>query len=80
VLLMHIGAFDVEMLPLLLSLYRSQGFQFVTLTRAESDGFYREDTDLHLPFAPDTLEGPMAERHLPPPPYTSFGPSPDLCC
>ena len=77
--LMHIGAFDAEMLPSLLNLYRSRGFQFVTLTQAESDEFYGEDTDLNLPFAPDSLEGIMTESHLPLPPHTSFSPLPDLC-
>jgi peptidoglycan/xylan/chitin deacetylase (PgdA/CDA1 family) len=80
VLLMHIGAFDAEMLPLLLSLYQSKGFQFVTLAQAEKDEFYRVDTDPSLPVAPDTLEDLMAERHLQLPP----NPSPalqfdDLC-
>src|SRR6266700_7520220 len=62
VLLMHIGAFDAEMLPRLLDLYRSKGFRFVTLEEAESDEFYRLDTDLHQPPGPSTLEGIMAER------------------
>ena len=75
---MHIGALDAEMLPSLLNLYRSRGFQSVTLTQAESDSFYREDTDLGLPSAPDSLEGIMAERHFPLPPRTSFSPPPDL--
>jgi len=65
VLLMHIGAFDAEVLPQLLDLYRAAGFEFVTLPEAESDWFYREDTDLTLPPGPDNLEGAMAERHLP---------------
>jgi lysophospholipase L1-like esterase len=64
VLLMHIGAFDAEMLPRLLSLYRSKGFQFVTLEHAERDDFYREAMNLQLPAGPDMLEGIMAERHL----------------
>lgn len=65
VLLMHIGAFDAEMLPKLLDLYRAKGFQFVTLDEAERDEFYREDTDLRLPPGPDMLEGLAAERHVP---------------
>ena len=65
VLLMHIGALDAEMLPRLLELYRSRGFQFITLPEAEKDEFYREDTDLSLPPGADMLEGAMAERHLP---------------
>ena len=64
VLLMHIGALDAEMMPRLLRLYQSKGFEFVTLEKAESDEFYRQDTDLSLPPASDTLEGLMADRHL----------------
>jgi lysophospholipase L1-like esterase len=69
VLLMHIGAFDARMLPRLLDLYRSRGFQFVTLPEAENDEFYREDTDLNLPPGPDSLEGMMELHHLPLPPH-----------
>ena len=63
VLLMHVGAFDARMLPRLLELYRSRDFAFVTLQQAESDDFYRQDTDLNLPPGPDMLEGVAAERH-----------------
>jgi tRNA(Met) C34 N-acetyltransferase TmcA len=49
VLLMHVGGFDARMLPRLLELYRSQGFEFITLQQAESNDFYRQDTDLNLP-------------------------------
>ena len=65
VLLMHIGALDAEMLPRLLSLYRSKGFEFVTLEEAERDEFYRQSTDPRSPPGPDMLEGVMAARHLP---------------
>ncbi len=64
VLLMHVGAFDARMLPRLLELYRSRDFAFVTLQQAESDDFYRQDTDLNLPPGPDMLEGVAAERHI----------------
>ena len=64
VLPMHIGALDAEMMPRLLDLYQSKGFQFVTLPQAESDVFYRIDTELSLLPGADTLEGLMAERHL----------------
>jgi hypothetical protein len=80
VLLMHIGAFDAEMLPRLLSLYRSRGFQFVTLPEAEHDDFYREDTDLHLPPGPDSLEQTMTERHVPLPPHGLATPPFDTMC
>jgi peptidoglycan/xylan/chitin deacetylase (PgdA/CDA1 family) len=65
VLLMHIGAFDAEMLPRLLKLYESQGFRFVTLREAQNDEFYRTNMNLRKAFGSDTLEGAMAERHLP---------------
>lgn len=63
VLLMHIGAFDAEMLPKLLSLYRSKGFQFVTLENAARDEFYGSAINPRSP-QPDSLEGVMAQRHL----------------
>jgi peptidoglycan/xylan/chitin deacetylase (PgdA/CDA1 family) len=78
VLLMHIGAFDAEMLPRLLSLYQSKGFQFVTLEQAETDPFYRADTDLTLP-GPDSLEAVIAERHLPLPPHPALAPPENAC-
>jgi len=74
VLLMHIGAFDAKMLPRLLSLYRSKGFEFVTLEQAERDEFYRHSTDLSSAATPDMLEGNMQERHLQLPPH----PLPDV--
>ena len=77
---MHIGAFDGEMLPRLLSLYRSRGFQFVTLPEAERDKFYGEDTDLHLSPGPDSLEETITERHLPLPPHALATPLLDTMC
>jgi peptidoglycan/xylan/chitin deacetylase (PgdA/CDA1 family) len=65
VLLMHVGAFDARMLPRLLNLYRDRGFSFVTLQQAESDSFYKNDLDLSLPPAPDSLEEAMILRGLP---------------
>lgn len=67
VLLMHVGAFDARMLPRLLALYRERGFGFVTLQQAESDPFYKVDTDPSLPWRPDTLDGAMYSRHMKPP-------------
>ena len=80
VLLMHIGALDAEMLPQLLDLYRSRGFQFITLPQAEKDEFYREDTDLSLPPGPDMLEGVMAERHLSLPAHADFAAQLNAMC
>jgi lysophospholipase L1-like esterase/peptidoglycan/xylan/chitin deacetylase (PgdA/CDA1 family) len=80
VLLMHIGALDAEVLPQLLQLYRSRGFQFVTLAEAQSDPFYRESLDPRLPAAPDTLEEKMAERGLPLPARAPLGALLDVVC
>jgi len=65
VLLMHVGALDAKMLPRLLKLYRDRGFTFVRLEEAEKDPFYRNDIDLSLPAAPDTLDEAMRARKLP---------------
>lgn len=65
VLLMHIGAFDARMLPRLLKVYETHGFNFVSLEDAEKDPFYKYDVDPKLLPGPDTLEGAMAEKHLP---------------
>ena len=43
VLLLHVGAFDAHMLPRLIALFRSDGFEFVTLEQAESDPAYSFD-------------------------------------
>jgi len=64
VLLMHIGAFDAEMLPKLLDFYRSRGVKFISLPRAERDRFYRVDTDPKLPPAPEDLEAAMLKRKM----------------
>ena len=43
VLLMHVGAFDARMLPELIALFRSRGFQFITLEQAMTDPAYEAD-------------------------------------
>ena len=80
VLLMHVGAFDAEMLPRLLQLYRDKGFEFITLPEAERDEFYRGATDLDLPPGAETLEGAMSARDLPLPPRTDFAKQLDSLC
>ncbi|WP_238940785.1 GDSL-type esterase/lipase family protein [Sphingomonas beigongshangi] len=62
VLLMHLGAFDAHMLPRLLDLYRSLGFTFTTLARAEADPFYAAATDLSRPGPSPTLEAAAAAK------------------
>ncbi len=68
VLLMHVGAFDARMLPRLIALYKSRGFQFITLEEAEKDPVYASDIDPSLP-APKLLYYPP----MPPDP-----PQPDM--
>jgi len=80
VLLMHVGAFDAEMLPKLLSLYRAKGFEFVTLEQAEHDEFYRESTNLRLAPGAQMLEAAMRERHLPLPAHNGPGIQLDSLC
>jgi len=80
VLLMHIGAFDAEMLPRLLELCRSRGVEFMTLDEAERDEFYRLDIDLHQPPGATTLEGVVAERHLALPAHAVPAPQIDNLC
>jgi peptidoglycan/xylan/chitin deacetylase (PgdA/CDA1 family) len=80
VLLMHVGAFDAEMLPQLLQLYRAKGLQFVTLPEAESDEFYRSAADLTLAPDPETLEDAIEARQLPLPARTDFRTKLDSLC
>ena len=49
VLLLHVGAFDARMLPDLIALFRSRGFEFVTLPQAESDPVYSIDPKVAYP-------------------------------
>lgn len=72
VLLMHIGAFDAQMLPRLLRLYRARGLEFISLEQAEKDPFYRYDLDPRLLPGPDTLEAAAAQKHIPLPERRSF--------
>lgn len=80
VLLMHVGAFDAEMLPRLLQLYRTKGFEFITLPEAERDEFYRSAIDLNLPPGDETLEDAMSARHLSSPPRTDVAAQLDSLC
>jgi len=65
VLLMHISPLDAEVMPKLLQLYHSRGFQFVSITEAERDEFYRKDVDTSLPPGPPNLEAATGVRGLP---------------
>ena len=64
VLLLHVGAFDARMLPDLLALYKSRGFNFITLRDAQQDPAYAGDPDLPLKYGGTLLEQMMAARRL----------------
>jgi peptidoglycan/xylan/chitin deacetylase (PgdA/CDA1 family) len=46
ILLLHVGAFDARMLPRLIALFRSKGFQFITLEQAAADPAYSVDPNI----------------------------------
>lgn len=69
VLLMHIGAFDAEMLPRLLAQIRQQGFKFITLKKAESDPAYDTDPDSTFKDGGTLLDQIMEVRQLQYPPH-----------
>jgi peptidoglycan/xylan/chitin deacetylase (PgdA/CDA1 family) len=69
ILLMHVGAFDAEMLPQLLAQMKRQGFKFITLKEAESDPVYEIDPDIVRKEGSPILEQIMDSRQLPLPPH-----------
>src|SRR5277367_2938368 len=65
VLLMHVGAFDAQMLPELLKLYRAKGVKFISLPDAMSDPAYRDDPDIGEPGGGTSLELMMQMKKIP---------------
>lgn len=61
ILLLHVGAFDAQMLPQLLKLYRDRGFTFVTLEQASADPVYSLDPDIAYVDG-DSLTDMMAQK------------------
>ena len=80
VLLMHISPLDAEVMPRLLQLYRSRGFQFVSIADAERDEFYRKDVDPGLPPGPPNLEAATGTRGLPIPAHVTHSAFLDGVC
>lgn len=67
--LLHIGAFQVRMLPKLIALYKAKGVRFISLEEAEKDPFYRGYIAPAEPVQPRNLEEVAAAKQpLPPPP------------
>lgn len=69
VLLMHIGAFDAEMLAQFLAQMKQQGFTFITLKKAEADPAYETDPDTAFNDGGTLLDQIMESRHLQFPPH-----------
>jgi len=69
VLLMHIGAFDAQMLPQLLAQMKQQGFKFITLEEAQKDPAYDIDPDVVMKEGTILQEQIMQARSLPLPPH-----------
>lgn len=73
VMLLHATAFTTLMLPHLLNLLRSQGFQFASLPDVEKDPAYAMDPDAPLKYGGTLPDQFMDSRHLP---YPVFKPKP----
>jgi peptidoglycan-N-acetylglucosamine deacetylase len=69
VLLMHIGAFDAQMLPQLLAQMKQQGFKIITLEEAQKDPVYDIDPDVVLKEGTILQEQIMQAKNLPLPPH-----------
>ena len=62
ILLLHIGPFDAEMLPELISRYRKKGVEFIGLREAIQDSAYKEDPALALKDG-DLFENQILKAH-----------------
>lgn len=69
VLLMHIGAFDAEMLPQLLAQLKRDGFKFITLEEAQKDPAYEIDPDITRKEGTILQEQIFDARHIAVPPH-----------
>lgn len=67
VLLLHIGAFEARTLPQLIKLYKTKGFQFVSLEQAEADPYYQAFNDPSQAAPIADLEDHMTAKQLTPP-------------
>ncbi len=69
VILLHETAFTTLMLPQLLDLLRTQGFQFASISEVEQDPAYALDPDAALKYGGTLPDQFMDSRHLPYPPF-----------
>lgn len=78
--LLHIGAFQIHMLPKLIALYKAKGVRFISLEAAEKDPFYRGYVDPAKPVQPRNLEEVAAAKApLPPAPDNRTGDLDAIC-
>lgn len=80
VLLLHVSAFEARMLPQLLSLFREQGFRFVSLDEAQDDPAYATSNNPALPPEPRGLVGKAAAEGMPLPPRTDYAATLEAIC
>jgi peptidoglycan/xylan/chitin deacetylase (PgdA/CDA1 family) len=73
VMLLHVGGFQMVMLPRLLDLLRERGLRLVTLPEAQKDPAYAADSDVATEEGATLLERVRMARGLPPvPPADDF--------
>jgi peptidoglycan/xylan/chitin deacetylase (PgdA/CDA1 family) len=80
VVLLHESAFEARMLPRLIALYRSAGFRFVSLPKAERDPVYADQANPAASPEPQGLEGKAIARGIAPPQRTDFAPALAAIC
>ncbi len=73
VMLLHATAFTTLMVPELVNMLRTQGFQFASLPDVEKDPAYALDPDAALKYGGTLPDQFMDSRHLP---YPAFKPKP----
>jgi peptidoglycan/xylan/chitin deacetylase (PgdA/CDA1 family) len=66
VMLLHVGAFNIVMLPSLLDLLAKRGFDLVTLEEAQSDPAYAEELNVAMPSGATLLDQVTVAKHATP--------------
>jgi len=72
VMLLHVGAFQMVMLPRLMDLLKEKGFTLTTLPEAQADPAYAMDSDVATKDGSTLLERMRLIRRIPPPPPDDF--------
>jgi peptidoglycan-N-acetylglucosamine deacetylase len=64
VMLLHVGGLNAVMMPSLLELLRSRGFDLVTLEEAQKDAAYAVEPDVALPYGGTLFQQMMVQKRL----------------